>query len=780
VKRRDFSTLKDNIIKDAHEASIEASFSTEDRSADVNSLWSRYKSSLQNAQSTIPTKPKHNRKRWETSERTLNLVKQRAEQWDTLNTYDRKIITKEISRSARNDHRDYVDSILESIEKENSEGHSSEVFRLARSLSSKKGNSVVQPSVDLEGKYITSSEQQQEAWAQFLEKKFAARQNEPEVNLHPTDDTPEDVVDITLEEVKACIEKMKTNKSPGPDSIPAEQLKASDTATVELHHLLLAIWTQEVAPDDFVLADMLMHYKKKNKDDRSNYRALGMLNHSYKILAMVILLRILPYITPLLSDNQAGFRKGRGCRDNMVILMQLIEKLLEDGEDEAISRGLITYIDFTAAFDSIIHSYLFDALVQYGVPLKYCRLIKMIYVSALVRVRLQEPGGEKSYSRNVAVNRGVIQGDIPSPICFLVALDKLLKDHGNPPNTGIQVTDTLHLADLEYADDAAMPDKDASIATNRLTNFNEKANSEAGMSINIPKTKVQHIRKRAKVSETTEDDVSNLPAEKQFKHKCDKCDMTYPTKHGLSVHKGRWCKGRKSAKKPSRKGTVADRIISKLKVEKHQNTYDKVKIGNDELENVFTFNYLGAEIPGDGDPTILVKHRCDVSWGRFGDYRKSLMSAKLPVRMRCRLLESLVTSTMTYGCEAWQMTLPVKRMLNSTNSKQLSLITKRSIHEEAKTPTLNVLQTIKQRRIEYLGHILRMDPNRILRRFLLDLSPNQAPYKQGSLMSEVPYRTLDEMVEAADDKKGWRQLYKQNEETNDGESRASLGTARSR
>ena len=49
--------------------------------------------------------------------------------------------------------------------------------------------------------------------------------------------------------------------------------------------------------------------------------------------------------------------------------------------------------------------------------------------------------------------------------------------------------------------------------------------------------------------------------------------------------------------------------------------------------NVFTFNYLGAEIPGDGDPTILAKHRCDVSWGRFGDYRKSLMSAKLPVRM---------------------------------------------------------------------------------------------------------------------------------------------------
>ena len=71
-----------------------------------------------------------------------------------------------------------MNSILENIERENSVGNSSEVYRLAQSLSSKKGNSFTQPSVDLEGKHITSSEQQQEAWAQFLENKFAARQDE--------------------------------------------------------------------------------------------------------------------------------------------------------------------------------------------------------------------------------------------------------------------------------------------------------------------------------------------------------------------------------------------------------------------------------------------------------------------------------------------------------------------------------------------------------------------------------------------------------------------------
>ena len=75
------------------------------------------------------------------------------------------------------------------------------------------------------------------------------------------------------------------------------------------------------------------------------------------------------------------------------MLTLTIRKLSEEAEYESRSRGILTYIDFTAASDSILHSYLLKALVQYGVPLKYCRLVKAIYDSAEVRVRLQEPGG---------------------------------------------------------------------------------------------------------------------------------------------------------------------------------------------------------------------------------------------------------------------------------------------------------------------------------------------------------------------------------------------------
>ena len=197
---------------------------------------------------------------------------------------------------------------------------------------------------------------------------------------------------------------------------------------------------------------------------------------------------------------------------------------------------------------------------MYNVPLKYIRLVRAIYSNAAVRVRLQEVGGNRSYSRAVPIRRGAIQGDIPSPIAFLVSLDRLLKEHGGL-ETGIPITPELTLSDLEFADDAALGNTSTDDSSERVTNLDIGA-GYAGMSISKPKTKAQHIRHQTAVSATTEADIANLPREKKFKFECTACGMTYPTKHGLAVHQGRWCKGRRTAKRPSRKGTVADRLIS--------------------------------------------------------------------------------------------------------------------------------------------------------------------------------------------------------------------------
>ena len=99
--------------------------------------------------------------------------------------------------------------------------------------------------------------------------------------------------------------------------------------------------------------------------------------------------------------------------------------------------------------------------------MKYFRL-QAICNSTKVRVKIQEVSRSKKYSRPVSIKRDVIQGDILFPLCFLVALDKLLKDHGNL-QSGIQLTPTLLFSHIAYADDAALPDKDVDTSSSNLT-----------------------------------------------------------------------------------------------------------------------------------------------------------------------------------------------------------------------------------------------------------------------------------------------------------------------
>ena len=196
-------------------------------------------------------------------------------------------------------------------------GNSSQVYKLAKSLKpSGKGNSFCQPSKDSAGNPITSNEQQLEEWAKFLEVKFAARPNEPEVDLNNLNGE-EDPPIISFEEVTNAVKCLKKNKACGPDGVPIEQYKSSEVACKELLNLFEQVWIDEQIPENLVLGEMLMLYKKKCKDDRSNYRALGLLNHGYKILAVILLRRIVIYIDPKLSEMQSGFRAGRGCHDNI-------------------------------------------------------------------------------------------------------------------------------------------------------------------------------------------------------------------------------------------------------------------------------------------------------------------------------------------------------------------------------------------------------------------------------------------------------------------------------
>ena len=115
---------------------------------------------------------------------------------------------------------------------------------------------------------------------------------------------------------------------------------------------------------------------------------------------------------------------------------------------------------------------------------------------------------------------------------------------------------------------------------------------------------------------------------------------------------------------------------------------------------------------------------------------------------------------MTHGSCAWTMTDNVRKMVNGVNSKMLSLITKQTIHQEARDPTYDVIEHIMQQRWQYLGHVLRMDSSRTLKRFLLELSPCGSLYRRGSLLDDTNFVNVETMMEVAADRRQWQVAWK--------------------
>ena len=87
-----------------------------------------------------------------------------------------------------------------------------------------------------------------------------------------------------------------------------------------------------------------MLYKNKGStNDPTKYRCIGLLTHAYKVLSQILLERLESETEGFLSDWQAGFRKQRGCRDNVLLLRAVYDRMLREGK-----HLYVTFIDYSA------------------------------------------------------------------------------------------------------------------------------------------------------------------------------------------------------------------------------------------------------------------------------------------------------------------------------------------------------------------------------------------------------------------------------------------------
>ena len=115
-------------------------------------------------------------------------------------------------------------------------------------------------------------------------------------------------------EVKWALGSITTDKSSGGDEIPAELFKIlKDGAVKVLYPICQQIWKTQQWPHNWKRSVFIPIPKKGNANECSNYHTIALISHASKVM-----LRILQqYMNGELPDVEAGFRKGRGIRDQI-------------------------------------------------------------------------------------------------------------------------------------------------------------------------------------------------------------------------------------------------------------------------------------------------------------------------------------------------------------------------------------------------------------------------------------------------------------------------------
>ena len=136
--------------------------------------------------------------------------------------------------------------------------------------------------------------------------------------------------DILECEVKWALESITMNKASGGDGIPVElfQMLKDDTVKV-LHSICQQIWKTQQWPWDWKRSVFIPILKKGNPKECSNYCTVALITYAGKALLKILEARLQQFVNRELPDIQAGFRKGRGARDQIVNIRWVIKKAKE-------------------------------------------------------------------------------------------------------------------------------------------------------------------------------------------------------------------------------------------------------------------------------------------------------------------------------------------------------------------------------------------------------------------------------------------------------------------
>ena len=283
---------------------------------------------------------------------------------------------------------------------------------------------------------------------------------------------------ITREELEKTVMKLRRNKSPGPDGIPAEFYQRYWHLIQNFYFEFITEVKEKGFPAVKNTSVTTLIYKNKGEiDNLAYYRPIALMNVDVKILTKLLSLRLVTILPTVIHESQTAVY-GRTIANNVHLVRDIIELANRNDEEAA-----LLFIDQEKAFDRVSHSFLFSALSRFGIGDVFTQWIRLIYANASTRVNVNGYLTEK-----ILLKCGVRQGCPLSALLYVLVIEILaLQFRANPNIVGFTIQGE-NIVSSHYADDTVIK-----ITQNRCFKevYKELKDFEraSGAKINYDKTK---------------------------------------------------------------------------------------------------------------------------------------------------------------------------------------------------------------------------------------------------------------------------------------------------
>ncbi|XP_030929600.1 uncharacterized protein LOC115955566 [Quercus lobata] len=350
--------------------------------------------------------------------------------------------------------------------------------------------------------------------------------------------------DVTVEEIRASIWVLKPFKAPGPDGLHAGfyqhfWMEVKNSVCEEIKE----IFVHGVVPSYLNETLIALILKCQNPESLSNYRPISLCNSIYKVISKIIVARIRPHLSSLISPVQTTFVPGRRGTHNVIIAQELFRTL------DKKKKGRVGYmaikLDLEKAYDRLEWSFVHKVLEAFRFPLKLTKIIMSCIATTSISVLVN---GDAIQS--FEPSRGIRQGDPLSPYIFILCMEYLGHLIKQKCVDGVWTPlkaskNNVGISHLLFADDILLFGKVDPAAYEAILEVLGKFYAESGQKISLEKS---HVYFSPNVSESLNEEV------------CDKLGIR--VMHDIGKYLGFPLRHRGAARNPYK--FIVEKVMSKL------------------------------------------------------------------------------------------------------------------------------------------------------------------------------------------------------------------------